>query len=568
MPAQVRIRTGPVANAGPAQTVKVGETVQLDGSQSFDPEGRPLTFHWTLSPPPGSQARLSDSTAVKPTVVADVMGPYKAELTVTDSAVSSEPEQTQIAATTVALSCGSLVSGYITQPGQTDPYTFQGQTNEILTLTLVDTGGFAGGPAVVSLFAPSGQKLTSFAANSQQQISLSATGTYAIQVVGSGNTATGKYNLGLACRNPNSPVRATLGCGALTSGSLTSLGQLDQYTFQGQANEILTLTLVDTGNNTGAAFVSLFAPSGQALTSFSANSQQQISLSATGTYVIQVVGGYYTAKGQYNLGLVCQITAPPVFSPPGGTYSFAQSVTITDATPGATIYYTTNGSTPTTSSTKYTGAIKVSISETIKAIAVAIGYTPSTVSSATYTILGPAAATPVFWPPAATYVSVQSVTITDATPGATIYYTTNGSTPTTSSTKYTGPIMVSTSETIKAIATAAGYRSSAVAIAAYALIGSPSALAAPATSITTSGATLHAIVDTLGVAGSYAFHYGTSSSALNTTTAATVQPASAAKVYVSASITGLASKTTYYYEIVARTPGGTSTDAVLHFTTN
>jgi PKD domain len=89
-PAQVRIRTGPVASAGPAQTVKVGQTVQLDGSKSFDPEGLPLKFHWTVLRPRGSQARLSDSLSAKPTVVFDVAGPYYIQLTVTDGAVRGD----------------------------------------------------------------------------------------------------------------------------------------------------------------------------------------------------------------------------------------------------------------------------------------------------------------------------------------------------------------------------------------------------------------------------------------------------------------------------------------------
>jgi len=78
--------------------------------------------------------------------------------------------------------------------------------------------------------------------------------------------------------------------------------------------------------------------------------------------------------------------ATPVFSPVAGTYDSPQSVTITDATTGATVYYTTNGKTPTTSSAKYTAAIKVSVTETIEAIAVATGYTNSAVASAEYTI--------------------------------------------------------------------------------------------------------------------------------------------------------------------------------------
>lgn len=76
----------------------------------------------------------------------------------------------------------------------------------------------------------------------------------------------------------------------------------------------------------------------------------------------------------------------PAFTPAAGTYKTAQSVTITDSTPNAVIYYTTNGSTPTAESTKYTTAIAVSATKTLKAIAIATGYTNSTVASAVYTI--------------------------------------------------------------------------------------------------------------------------------------------------------------------------------------
>ncbi|MGA2047210.1 MAG: chitobiase/beta-hexosaminidase C-terminal domain-containing protein [Terracidiphilus sp.] len=78
--------------------------------------------------------------------------------------------------------------------------------------------------------------------------------------------------------------------------------------------------------------------------------------------------------------------AAPKISPAGGTYSTAQTVTLTDATPGAVIYFTTDGTSPTSASTKYMGGISVSESETIKAIAVAPGYTKSVVATAAYVI--------------------------------------------------------------------------------------------------------------------------------------------------------------------------------------
>jgi hypothetical protein len=189
-------------------------------------------------------------------------------------------------------------------------------------------------------------------------------------------------------------------------------------------------------------------------------------------------------------------------------------------------------------------------------------------SSVTLTVINPYAATPKFSVAAGTYGAVQLVSLTDATPGATIYYTTNGQAPTSGSTKYTGPITVSSSETIEAFAAAPSYTNSAVASAAYKIVGSPSALAAPATAISTPDATLNAIVNTLGVAGSYVFQYGSSATTLTTITPKTPLGASAAAVPVSAKIAGLASKTTYYYQVVVTTAGGTGTGAVLSFTTN
>jgi len=168
--------------------------------------------------------------------------------------------------------------------------------------------------------------------------------------------------------------------------------------------------------------------------------------------------------------------ATPTFSPAGGTYTSTQSVTISDSTSGASIYYTVDGSTPTTSSTLYTAPISVSATKTIKAIAAKTGFSNSAVASATYTITAtPQAATPTFSPAGGTYTSTQNVTLSDTTSGASIYYTTDGTTPTTSSTLYTAPISVSATKTIKAIATASGYTTSAVASATYTISATPQA---------------------------------------------------------------------------------------------
>jgi hypothetical protein len=158
--------------------------------------------------------------------------------------------------------------------------------------------------------------------------------------------------------------------------------------------------------------------------------------------------------------------ATPAFSITAGTYTHTLYVSILDATSSAVIYYTTDGTTPTASSNQYAGAITVTSTETLKAIAIESGHPNSVVASATYTITRPAA-TPVFSVATGTYTSAQSVKITDATAGATIYYTTDGTTPTTSSNKYQSAITVASTETLKAIALASGHVDSAVASATY-----------------------------------------------------------------------------------------------------
>ena len=80
-----------------------------------------------------------------------------------------------------------------------------------------------------------------------------------------------------------------------------------------------------------------------------------------------------------------QRVATPTFSVPAGTHSTAQTVAI-DAPAGATVYFTTDGSQPTTSSPPYSGPISVAESEVVQAVAVKPGYTDSLVAAANYQI--------------------------------------------------------------------------------------------------------------------------------------------------------------------------------------
>lgn len=78
--------------------------------------------------------------------------------------------------------------------------------------------------------------------------------------------------------------------------------------------------------------------------------------------------------------------AMPTFSTAAGSYNSRQTVTISDIAPGATIFYTTDGSSPSTNSTKYNGPVTISSTATVEAIAAAAGYANSDAASVAYTI--------------------------------------------------------------------------------------------------------------------------------------------------------------------------------------
>ncbi|MTK64219.1 MAG: hypothetical protein F8N15_06820 [Methanobacterium sp.] len=129
-----------------------------------------------------------------------------------------------------------------------------------------------------------------------------------------------------------------------------------------------------------------------------------------------------------------------------GLYNKTQSITLTMSEDG-TIYYTLNGTIPTTNSTKYTGPITISNTTTLKFLAVDLAGNLSTIYSNTYTIdiKAPTASANV---KSGIYNSTKTVTLTTNKAG-TIYYTLNGSTPTTSSNKFTGPITIKSTSTLK-----------------------------------------------------------------------------------------------------------------------
>jgi nucleoid-associated protein YgaU len=163
-----------------------------------------------------------------------------------------------------------------------------------------------------------------------------------------------------------------------------------------------------------------------------------------------------------------ETVAAPTFTPAAGVYTSAQSVAMATTTAGAEIRYTTDGTDPSaTTGAVYTGPVGVAASTTLKAVAVMKDWTDSAVVGAVYTITGTVAAI-TFSPAPGSFTGSVDVALASATPGVEIRYTTDGTAPTaTTGTVYAGPVRLTSSATVKALAVKKDWASSAVASAAY-----------------------------------------------------------------------------------------------------
>ena len=183
--------------------------------------------------------------------------------------------------------------------------------------------------------------------------------------------------------------------------------------------------------------------------------------SSTQVY-IKKVDVKYSAPSITNYVTECAAVEAPTFSvdPADGPFNEAQSVTITSETDDAKVYYTktTDGSTPadpTADDTEATSAITVDQNTKIKAIAIK-GEHASDIVSAEYTFK---VVTPEITSSPKHFLSKTNVSIASTT-GATIYYTTDGSTPTTESGVYSAPFEISANATITAYAVKSGWTDS------------------------------------------------------------------------------------------------------------
>ena len=370
-----------------------------------------------------------------------------------------------------------------------------------------------------------------YTTNSDNTVTLSMTlagqttpQTFIVGVSEGGNEAVGIETDGLAQANIDLQSQLVSSGNTYTTASLngtyaaTCSGaevDLNYVTFDGQGNQ----TGVDPYNNgsygdnpyTGTYTVNSDGTFNGGFSGAYANYQMTgVIDNATAeieyTYNYMGSGSVVSCVGNSTYGPVGgnPVAVAPTFNPPPGAYNGNQTVAISDATPNATIYYTTNGVTPTTSSLVYGNAITVAPGTTIEAIAVAANYNNSPIAAATYFYSATlsTAATPGFNPLPGTYNSPQTVTISDTTPGAVIHCTTDG-TPVSATSPVCSTVAVSATTTIQAIAVATGYNNSLVATGLYTItptVATPAFNPAPGTyyspeavtlSDTTPGAVIH-----------------------------------------------------------------------------
>jgi hypothetical protein len=215
----------------------------------------------------------------------------------------------------------------------------------------------------------------------------------------------------------------TPGAGFTSRGHNGQFDTQDVFEATASANVAVTFTSTFSSSNQWVAGIATFlvttysiggnAGVAGATVSYSGTASGSVTADGSGNYSIVGLGaGSYTitpSKTDYtfsptssnqtitssnitgvNFVATFHQVATTTFSPPGGTYHATQTVSFVNANsalPGFAMYYTTDGSTPTTGSTLYTGPITVSVSGTVvKVLAVATGYANSAVASATYTI--------------------------------------------------------------------------------------------------------------------------------------------------------------------------------------
>ncbi len=223
---------------------------------------------------------------------------------------------------------------------------------------------------------------TSFAATSTTYTDFSDV-TFTSDAVYAGNSAkTSNGGIQLRSKNSNSGIVSTTSGGTIHSVSITVESGSNTLDIYGKNTAYTSASDLYSSQTQGTKIGSISA-TGTVDLGTNVDQYAYIGIrSNNGAIYLTDITVTWTTSG----GTPTPTCATPTFDPAGGTYTEAQTVSISCETDGATIYYTTDGTAPDNNSAEYTGAITVSETMTIKAIAY-VGTDASTVASATYTIL-------------------------------------------------------------------------------------------------------------------------------------------------------------------------------------
>jgi hypothetical protein len=351
--------------ANPTAVSSVDSTDEPQTVTAVNDGSAPLTFSSesfpTDSPQAGSGAnRCTASTNLDPGQTCDLTfefspkspGKLTEEITLTDNALNAAGTRQQIAVSGTAL--------------QTQTLTFTPPASVLYGVKPIDlsTAAKASSGLAVSFHLAGGP-----AKLAGSVLSITGTGSVVVEAIQAGS---GKYAAA-------TPVKKTI---TVNPALLTVTAKSTSVLF-GKAIPALTYTLSGLVYKDPETVVT-----GKPVETTTAKKDSPV-----GHYPIAITRGTLKAAN-YKFAFVdgkLTVTAlgtakEPEFKPASGTYKTSASVTITDTTPGAVTHYTTNGSTPTAGSTKYTKAVTVKSTTTIKAIAVAPGYSDSQVATAKYTI--------------------------------------------------------------------------------------------------------------------------------------------------------------------------------------
>jgi hypothetical protein len=365
----------PAANAGRTQSVIVNSLVTVDGSGSTAAIGATLTYSWSLSSKPaGSNAVLSNATAVNPAFTPDVAGTYVLSLVVNDGTTSSS-------AATVSVTASA---------GNAAPVANAGRAQSVVVNALVTLAGSASSDANGDPLTYSWSMTTKPVGSSASLSSSTAVrptftpdvaGIYVISLVvndGTVNSAPAAVTVTAATGNAAPVANA----GPAQSVVVNTRVTLDGSASSDANGDSLTYSWSMTAKPVG---------SGASLSSSSAV-RPTFTPDVAGAYVILLVVNDGTVNSAVSTVVITATagTTVPVTtaSPLGGHYTAPVLVMLTANEP-ATIYYTTNGVDPTIGSpsgASPVSGISIPASAILKFFAIDSAGSRETVKSETYTI--------------------------------------------------------------------------------------------------------------------------------------------------------------------------------------